>query len=128
MRKSDLTELLELEKKFKRKLTEAIQVTQDLAEAIERQDAVSIDMLLSIRHKSILEMQEVRSFIDLKRLDLDSHDLPRMDALLAGAAAEIPDERPVAEIIASNQRLLSQLLSMDRALNQKLCGANSVYA
>ncbi len=128
MRQEDIKELLELQKKFKLKLTETMQITQDLAETVERQDTVSMEMLISSRQKSILEMQEVQSFISLKRLDLSPPDLARMDALLSGAMAETPDEAPLVELIASNQRFLDQLIDIDRIINQKLCGTNSAYA
>lgn len=127
MTEQDLKELLELKKKAYHKLTEAYQLTRDLAEALDRQDQISIDMVLSMRQRTILELQEIDSYVDLKRYDLNQDGIARMNALLSGAAADLPMEVPLADCLASNNRLLQQLKALDQIVNQKLCGDRSIY-
>lgn len=127
MSEQDLRGLLELEKKFYRKLSELAALTQDLADAVDRQDQVSLGLMLSLREKAILELQEVRSYIDLLRYDFDAQYLPRFEALLQGEDATSPFEQPVVEVIAANNRLLQQIVLQDKTVNQRLCGDRSVY-
>jgi len=127
MSEQDLNGLLELEKKFSQKLIEALRLTGDLAQSVDRQDQVSIGMLLSMRQKTILELQEISHYIDLMRVELDASALARFDQLLSGAAAQSPQELPLTECIASNHRSLEQLGALDQAISQRLCGEHSFY-
>ena len=127
MSEQECNGLLALEKKFSYKVIEALSLTRDLTESVERQDQVSVAMLLSMRQKTILELQEISCHIDLMRLDLEPSMLTRFDALLSGASAQSPQELPLTECIASNQRLLRQLKVLDQTVSQKLCGEQSFY-
>lgn len=127
MNQNDLEELLQLEKKFYLKLSETMDTTRELAEAVDRQDSVSLHMLISMRQRPLLELQEIRSYIQLKRVDLEAQDAQRFDQLLAGDAPNTPAEAPVAEQVAKNRRLLERLADLDRRVNQRLCGAESCY-
>ena len=123
----NLNDLLELEKKFYHKLNETISLTHELTESLNRQDQTSLRMLLSMRQKPILELQEIANHIMLRRMELDHTDVLQFDRLLSGAKAETPEEVPVSEQILINQRLLQQLSKLDQKINQKLCGKNSIY-
>lgn len=127
MSEQDLKGLWELEKKFYRKLSELMGLTRELADAVEWQDQVSLTLLLSMRQKVILELEEVRNYIDLLRYDFDAITALRFDALLSGSAAENVAEQPVVETISANRHLLSQVHKLDQHLNHKLCGQNSFY-
>lgn len=122
-----LAGLLELEKKFSHRLEEALSLTRDLAESVDRQDQVSIGMLLSMRQKTILELQEIFHYIHLIRLELDQSALARFDQLLSGASAQSPQELPLTECIASNRRLLQHLGELDQSVSQRLCRDRSFY-
>lgn len=127
MTTQDLQELLELEKKFYAKLNETMNLSHDLADAIDRQDQVSVSMLLSMRQHPILELQEINSYISLKRIDLTAEDAQRFDELIGGANAASASEQPVASQIATNRRLLERLTELDCRINKKICGEQSVY-
>lgn len=127
MTEEALSVLLELEKRCYHKLVEAIDLTRDLSEAVDRNDQVSLGLFLSLRQKALLEMQEIRSLMQLKRLELDPSEVEAFDRLLAGETAESPLEQPLVEQIAANRRLLGQLEAMDRRVNEKLCGEHSFY-
>jgi hypothetical protein len=127
MTEEALSVLLELEKRCYHKLVEATDLTRDLSEAVDRNDQVSLGLFLSLRQKALLEMQEIRSLMQLKRLELDPSEVEAFDRLLAGETAESPLEQPLVEQIAANRRLLGQLEAMDRRVNEKLCGEHSFY-
>lgn len=123
----DLEELLALEKKLYMKLNETTDLTRELAESVDRQDQVSVHMLLSLREKPVLELQEIEACIELKRVDLTARDAQRFDELLAGADGVGPDECDVATQVAINRRTLGRLVELDERINRKLCGRGSCY-
>ena len=127
MKESDVNELLELERRLYAKLSETADLTQALSGSVERNDPVSVDMFLSMRQRSILEMEEIQSRISLKRVELNGEDALRFDALLSGAPAENRTEVPLTNQLSMNQRFLSRLTELDRHVSGKLCGDRSYY-
>lgn len=122
-----LQQLLELEKKLYRKLTETLTITQELADAVERQDQQSIQLLLAERQMPVLELQEIDSYVRLKRVELSHEDAARYDELMRGAPPQMEEERPLAEQLATNRRLHSRLVEVDQQVNRRLCGEKSSY-
>lgn len=123
-----MKELAVLQTRIYAKLNETLGISQELAEAVERQDQVSVKMLLSSRQKPILELQELYATLKLKRCDLSDEDEEDFDRLLSGGEAEAEEERPVAAQQAANQRLLERLIGVDRKVNETLCKDRSFYA
>ena len=66
--------LLVLERNIFRKLGEVIGITRELAEAVDREDQVSVRLLLTGRHRPLLELQELNAALELKRCDLSGED------------------------------------------------------
>lgn len=127
MKSQDLKELLELERKFNHKLNEALSLTSELSEAVSREDHVSLRALISMRQKPLLELQEILSYIDLKRMELSSADAEQLTQLLSGTSAQTSEELPVATQIAANRRLADRLSDLDRKVSFSLCGEESFY-
>ena len=120
--------LLALERSIARKLDEVMGVTRELAEAVDREDQVSVQILLTNRLRPLLELQELNAALELKRCDLSGPDEAAFDRLVKGGGApETPEEREAAEQIALNRRLLEQLAELDRQINEKLCREKSIY-
>lgn len=123
-----LAGLLALERRIFRKLNETMEITRELAEAVDREDPVSIKMLLSSRQTPLLELQELNAAMELKRCDLSGLDEAAFDRLITGGGEpETPAEKEVAEQMALNRRILNQLAELDRRVNEKLCREKSVY-
>lgn len=123
-----LAELLALERKIFRKLSETIGITRELAEAVDREDQVSVRMLLSNRQMPLLELQELNAAVDLKRCDLSGEDEESFDWLIVnGGEPDTPEEKEVADQLAQNRRVLAQLAELDQRVNEKLCREKSLY-
>ena len=123
-----LAELLALQRKALRKLNEALGITLELAEAVEREDQVSVRLLLSSRQMPLLELQELDAAMDLKRCELSGADEAAFDRLVTRrGAAEDPAEQELAEQLARNRRVLEQLTQLDRRVSEKLCRERSIY-
>ncbi|MEA4941186.1 hypothetical protein SDC9_73849 [bioreactor metagenome] len=123
-----LAELLALERRIFRKFNETLGITRELAEAVDREDQVSVKMLLSSRQAPLLELQELNAAVELKRCDLSGEDEAAFDRLITEhGAPQTPAEKEVAEQMALNRRILEQLAELDRRVNEKLCREKSVY-
>lgn len=123
-----LAGLLALERRIFRKFNETMEITRELAEAVDREDQVSVKMLLSSRQTPLLELQELNAAVELKRCDLSGEDEAAFDRLIVERGTpETPAEKDVAEQVALNRRLLEQLAELDRRVNEKLCREKSVY-
>lgn len=128
MWESALAELLALERDIYRKLNEIMGITRELAEAVDREDQVSVGLVLSSRQTPLLELQGLNAAVDLKRCDLSGKDKAAFDRLVAeGGAPETPVEREVANQIALNRRILKHLAELDQRVNERLCREKSVY-
>lgn len=123
-----LAELLALQRKVLRKLNEALGITRELAEAVEREDQVSVRLLLSSRQMPLLELQELDAAMDLKRCELSGADEAAFDRLVTRrGAAEDSAEQELADQLARNRRVLEQLTQLDRRVSEKLCRERSIY-
>ena len=123
-----LAELLALQRKVLRKLNEALGITRELAEAVEREDQVSVRLLLSSRQMPLLELQELDAAMDLKRCELSGADEAAFDRLVTRrGAAKDPAEQELADQLARNRRVLEQLTQLDRRVSEKLCRERSIY-
>lgn len=123
-----MTELLVLERNIYRKLNEVAGITRELAEAVDREDQVSVRMLLSNRQTPLLELQGLNAAVDLKRCDLSGEDRTAFIRLVTqGGAPETPAEEKVASQVALNRRILKRLSELDQRVNEKLCRGKSIY-
>ena len=108
-------------------LNEALDPTRQIAEAADRNDEVSAQMLVSMRQDPTDKLAMAQQALAQQRQALPENDGARLAALLKGAAAETPEETPLVSQIALNQRVLKQLVELDRAVSRKLAREKSIY-
>lgn len=109
-------------------LTETMDLSRQLAEAMDRNDQVSMQMLIAMREEPVAGLRQADQSLRQLVADLpDPQDQQRMYLLLQGEKAENEAETPLAEQVAANRRLLSQVLELDRSLSLKLAGDQSIY-
>ena len=116
-----------LEKRMNARLNESFDLTRQLAEAVDRGDQVAIQMELSMRREPLEELRLLRRSLEELRDALAPPDAARLAELLNGAAAEREAETALANQVALNDRLLTRLLQMDKAVNQKFGRERSLY-
>lgn len=108
-------------------LNEVQDLSRQLAEAIDRDDRVSVEMLAGMRREPIDKLVAAEDVLADQASSLPPEDGARLLALLGGAAPAGDDERMLTELVASNRRRLDQVLALDKTLNRKLARENSVY-
>lgn len=108
-------------------LNEVMDVSRQMAEAMDRNDQVAIQMLVSMREEPVRKLQRARRALEEQRNALESETAQRLSRLLNGEAAETEAEAPLAAQVGANRRLLEQVLELDRVLNRKLTREESIY-
>ena len=100
-------------------------ISQQIAEALDRDDPVAVKVLLAMREEPILAAHHARDI--LRQMVANTDDGGRLRALLNGAAAENAEESGLANQIAMNERLLGQIRELDRMLSRKITRDKSIY-
>lgn len=113
-------------------LNEVEDLTRQLAESIDRNDQVSMSMLIGMRDEPLQKLQAADRAV---REQLESLGDPDAAAALSamlngGAPAEAGDRIQVmlCEQVAANRRRLAHIMEVDRVLNQRLGREKSAYS
>ena len=108
-------------------LSEVLDLSNQLAEAIDREDRVVVQMLVDMRDGPIKKLQAARTALQEQKDGLEEASRERLTALLNGEPAVDAEEVPLEAQVASNKRLLQRVLELDERLNRKITGAKSIY-
>ena len=108
-------------------LNEVMDVSRQMAEAMDRDDQVAIQMLVSMREEPVHRLRQARRALEEQRDALEPEEALRLTQLLNGEEAKTEAEAPLAAQIGANRRLLEQVLELDRVLNRKLTREESIY-
>lgn len=108
-------------------LGNVLDLTQQMAEAVDRNDSVSAEMLLSMRGEPLRQIMQAREAIERQLEAALPQDREYLRGLLNGASASGALEKSLANQVAMNGRLLKQVQELDKALNLKMTREQSVY-
>ncbi len=122
---NDWMELTVLERRKYNYLVEVMDVSRQLGEALDRNDQVSVKLLVAMRQEPILHLKELQTIIADRRSKIE--DDSRLQALLDGAPPQIREEAAYIDQVGIARRLLEQILVLDRRLNTRLAGKDSYY-
>lgn len=123
-----LSELLMQQKKKYVKLNEVLDLTMQLAEAVDRSDAVSASMLIAMRQEPMNSLAEIE-YSTKKLLEyFTGAQAQRLQKLLRGRGEcqPEPQEKAIDEQSQRNFRLLTKVVALDRPLNRKI-GKDKAY-
>jgi len=99
---------------------EALDLSQQMAEAMDRSDYVSLQMLVAMRQEPINKMQVADQALRQQLVELSPEDSKRLAALLNGGEGATDEEKAFASQVAANSRMLKRVLELDGVLNQKI--------
>ena len=108
-------------------LMEVSDLTKQLQEAVDRNDEVSVNMLLSMREGPVQKLCELEQRMQEYCLSLSEASAIRSRELLEGAEPEEQEEETLHEKNASYRRLLVSVLEDDKQLSLRLGGSKSFY-
>lgn len=127
MTESELLDLTVLERKKYNYLNEALDLSQQMGEALDRADQVSIQLLLALRGEPILHLQEVDRLEKSRKSGFSQEDIQRLEELCQGAAPQLREEGLFAEQAGKTRRLLERVVELDRRISLRMAGDHSFY-
>lgn len=114
-------------KKMYAHLNETLDLSRQLAEAVDRDDHVTIQMLLAMRQEPIEKLRRAQNALEQQRDLLEPEDGQELADLLSGGPPETAAAAPLAAQVGMNRRLLEQVQALDKAISLKLAREKSIY-
>jgi ribosomal 50S subunit-associated protein YjgA (DUF615 family) len=115
-------------KRMSRLLGETFDLSRQMAEALDREDEVTVKMLFNMRAESIEQLKEADGALhELCHSMPNNEDRQRLRALLRGGTSEDAFEKQLGEQMAANARRLASIQEIDKRLSLKLAREKSVY-
>ena len=102
-------------------------LTGQLAENLDRNDQVSVRMLVAMRQDPVRLLAEVDNSGKIRLAALSEEDRRRAGELLKEGQPRDDGERIFLEQAQKTRRLLEQVVAMDRRVSMKMAGENSFY-
>lgn len=128
MTRGDWLDLTVLERKKYNCLSEVMDLSRQMGEALDRNDDVSLRMLLAMREDPLLQLRELQQAVEEKKERLSPEDRERAAALGRGADPQGEEETTYHSQAGSARRLLERIVELDERLNRRLAGESSFYA
>ena len=122
-----LDELFLKERLLYVKLAEFEDLTRQLAEAIDRRDEISVQMLLNMRAEPANQLQEADRQLRSRLLELPEEDSIRAREILEGGEQHGSEEAALCGQVKQNQRLLQRCREMDKQVSIRMGGNKSFY-
>ena len=111
--------LVQLRKRYTA-LTETLDLTMQMGEALDRNDRTSFSMLLAMRQEPVLRMQEldgnIRRIVEIDASDIEA----RLRALVRGDNPQNADEQMIVNQMQQNKRVIERLVPIDSRISQVL--------
>ena len=129
MKNETLMEALVQVKRIGNLQHEILDISQQMAEAVDRDDEVATGMLISMRSEPI-EKLRISKYALQTMLDSlkDTEDGERLSALFSGGGtAQDVAEEALTKQVAANARESERILALERILNRKISRDQSIF-
>lgn len=124
-----LLDLQVLERKKYNYLNEVMDISQQLATAMDRNDQISVRMLIAMRQDPLLQLEEIKANLRSRLKEFSPEDLDLAQQLLRGEGEPSGErQKGVADQAGANRRLLERIIELDRRLNLRMTGEKSFYS
>ena len=127
MTRNDWLELTVLERRKYNCLVEVEDVTKQLAEALDRNDEVSVRMLIAMRQDPLLKLEEADQSEKQRKASFPGEDQERIRTLLQRQTARFDGEDVFLEQAGKTRRLLERVVELDQRINVRMAGDQSFY-
>lgn len=107
--------LVQIKKRYSL-LTEIFDLTQQMLDALDRDDEVSFQMLLSMRQEPILYMKESDGILSNLKSELPDYIIRRWQELENNAEPESQEEMLFKQQMEQNKRLVERVIPFDKRI------------
>lgn len=108
-------------------MSEVYELTNEMLDAVKRQDRVSVRMYLKMRQDPISKLCNLREKLELYCTTLSPEPAQELRDILSGKVSAQDELAPLCKLVAQNQHLLNRTIQADQQLNQMLAGKKSFY-
>lgn len=120
---------LAVERRMYTLLLEVMEITDDLTQAVDRQDQVSVRMSLGMRKDSLRLLMQCKEELQIQCSHLDPEASEQLTKILNNHPCdEIPASSVLSQQVERNQALLRRIIQRDQAVSQRLGGKRSFYS
>lgn len=125
-----LTQALAVLRKMYASLAEVAELTDEMSQAVDRQDQVSVRMLLSMRQEAIDRLLEHKAALNRQCVQLPAESGALLRRILAGkdCAPTTPTGKSLAQQVRNNRSLLERVRRVDQSVSRRFGGSSSFYA
>lgn len=108
-------------------MTEVLELTNEMLDAVKRQDRVSMRMCLKMRQEPILKLCNLREQLEQHCNTLSPSSSQELRNILSGKTSLQGEFEPLCKLVTQNQNLFHRTIQADQQLNQMLAGKKSFY-
>ncbi len=120
-----------IQRKMYSSLTEVADLTDQLSQAVDRRDQVSVQMFLSMRQEEINQLSSCKAILQRQCAELPPEDGALLNQILTGKTSQSPTS-PAGQVllqqVEKNRTLLERVCRADQAVSRRLGGPTSYYA
>lgn len=127
----DMTKVMVLFQRRYNSIREVSRLTEELADALSRNDEISVTMVLEMRADELGRFDDCTGELWRMCEHAGCETVQKMRRLItadpAETAGESPEEKKIYEIRRKTQAVIDQLRVADERLNRKVAGKKSYY-
>ena len=122
--------ILATERKYSAALSEVMELTEELDDALQRQDQVAVRMFLSMRQEPINQLREYRGLQRKRCAAMPDQEGEALWQVLTGEreGEGSPQFQPLERLAGQNKKLLERIQQKDRQISVKMGGKKSFYS
>lgn len=127
----DFTSATAIQRKMYTSLNEVADLTNELSQAVNRQDQVSVRMFLSMRQEEIQRLTSYQAMLNRRCTQLPPEDAKLLTQLNSGrfsGDAPTPAAQALLKQAQRNRTVLERVRRADKAVSSRLGGSNSFYS
>ena len=115
------------ERKMYSALTEVMELTEELTDAVQRQDQVSVRLFLSMRQEPINQLRDHKALLQRQCKELPAPQGEQLRRILSGETqGEIPGAQDLEKLVRQNKSLLDRVIRADEKVNRRVSGDKSI--
>ncbi len=127
MEKENLMKVYVLVRRVYNLLCEVLDISNQLSDAVNRNDVVSMQILLDMRSEPIQQLAVISEQIQELLANYPVEDANHLRKLLNGEPATTECEKNFANQIATNSRVWHDVIELDKKLNLQIAHNKSIY-
>ncbi len=127
MTDKEILDIHVLERKKYNLLNEVLDLSKQIGESMDRNDKVSLRMLLGMRHEPIEKLEQLKMQFTTIFSELPPEEAEHLRQILAGKTSSNKAEEGLKNQAISTGNLLKEVLTLDERINRKIAGDESVY-